>query len=89
MEYKILRKLAKLFGENSLYTLSWGINGMKENMNGLEFYVQGLKYQGQVSIDENNGVYVVRIGDGEYAATYSNLIQIIDEVVESENFSVG
>ena len=84
MAYNNIRKLINLFGENSLYTLSWGINGIKERMNGVEFHVQGYKYHGVVVVDENNGKYLVRVGNSEYSATYSNLIEILDELVESE-----
>lgn len=89
MESENLRKLINLFGKNSLYTLSWGINNMKEHVNGLEFHVQGFKYQGVVSIsDASCGKYLVKVGNDEYPASYSNLIQIIDKLVESDTIFI-
>ncbi|MDE6721560.1 MAG: hypothetical protein K2J84_05365 [Bacteroidaceae bacterium] len=80
---KKLRNLIILFNENSLITLSWGISEIQEHASGVVFLVKGLKYQGTVLIEEINGIYSINVGGEIHTTTYSNLIQTIDNIVES------
>lgn len=81
--------IINIFRIDPVVVLSWGINNVVTRKNGLEFKVQGFKFQGCVSINFNEGTELFDISfqnekgvekiDGVYG---DRLVDVIDRHVE-------
>ena len=88
-----LRLIKGMIDDNSLITLSWGIYNPLFSQTEISFFVNGLKFQGQVIIKSFDGdiLGITLINETQnitLVATYKDIITELDNIIEySDNYS--
>lgn len=88
-----LRFIKGVIEDNSLITLSWGIRDLIFSQNEISFFVNGLKFQGQVIIKSVDGdiLGITLINEHQnitLVANYNDIITELDNIIEySNNYS--
>lgn len=88
-----LRLIKGIIDDNSLITLSWGICNLIFSQNEISFFVNGLKFQGQVVIKsvESDILGITLINENQnitLVANYNDIIKVLDNIIEySDNYS--
>lgn len=92
MEDNRLSNIKNVINDNSLITLSWGIYDLEMSKDVIQFYVNGLKFQGQViiKITDNKSLSIILKNDNQcytLISNVNNMIKDIDEIIEhSDNY---